>query len=298
MQKKLAIVAFMTALFSGASYAQQFDAKYYTLDASSMKIEKLDDRGGTIGGALPQGPSGPVINPPIPSPAQLPKPPDGPVINPPIGSPDPGPGTPGGGVNFDGINQTIGVIDNIVNLADKIWTILDKNRPVVNITTNYANAVPYGTSHWTQLQGWSKPSTQKYAFSMKNGLGSEVVKVVYQVHWTHDGNFQGKGKFLTGVTIEPLTVTAPWGYKVDLVSEVPDSTVANVGTHEDPIASMQVQLKWKVSTTFSSVDQKVIYYVQGDGLIQEIGTPFKKGLEEKSDRQIGELNGKLQNVKF
>jgi hypothetical protein len=61
---------------------------------------------------------------------------------------------------------------------------------------------------------------------------------------------------------------------------------------------MQVQLKWKVSTTFQSTDQKVIYYVQGDGLMQEIGTPFKKGLEEKSDRQLGELNQKFENVKF
>jgi len=297
MQNKLAITAFITALFTGAAYAQQFDAKSDTLDASSIKIERLDDRGGTIGGVLPPAPSGPVINPPIPSPAQLPKPPDGPVINPPIGSTDPGPAAPnGGGISIDGINQTIGVIDNIVNLADKIWTIIDKNRPVVNITTNYANAVPYGTSHWTQLQGWSKPSTQKYAFSMKAGAGT--VSVVYQVHWTHDGNLQGKGKFLTGVTVEPISVTAPWGVKVDLISEVPDSTVANVGTHEDPIASMQVQLKWKVSTTFHSIDQKVIYYVQGDGLIQEIGTPFQKGLQEKSDRQIEQLNGKLQNVKF
>ncbi len=294
MQKKLAITVFISALFTSGAYAQQYDAKYYTLDESSIKIEQVDERGGSIGHT---GNGGPVINPPIPASNQLPKPPEGPVINPPVGGTDPG--TPGeGGANFDGINQTIGIIDNIVNLADKIWTILDKNRPVVTITTTYANAVPYGTSHWTQLQGWSKPSTKKYAFSIKNGLGSEVVKVVYQVHWTHSGNFQGKGKFLTGVTIEPLTVTAPWGYKVDLMAEVPDSTVANVGTHEDPIASMQVQLKWKVSTTFSSVDQKVIYYVQGDGLIQEIGTPFKKGLEEKSGRQISELSDKLQNVKF
>ncbi len=290
MQKKLAITVFISALFTGGAYAQQFDAKYYTLDESSVKIEQLNDRGGSIGhtgdgGALPSNPGAP----------QFPKPPDGPVINPPMGNP--GAGAPGGD-GFSSVNQTIGVLDNIVNLAEKIFNILDKNRPVVTIATDYANAVPYGTSHWTQLQGWSKPATKKYAFSIKNALGYEVVNVVYQVHWTHNGNFQGKGKFLTGVTIEPLTVTASWGYKVDLRAEVPDSTVANVGTQEDPIASMQVQLKWKVSTTFSSVDQQVIYYVQGDGLIEEIGTPFTKGLEEQSARQISEVTGKLESVKF
>ena len=154
MHKKLAITAFISALFTGGAYAQQFDAKYYTPDESSIKIERLDDRGGTIDYNGAGGyPSGPVINPPMPGPVQLPKPPDGPGgVVPPVGLSD--------------VNDTINVIDSIVNLADKIWSIIEKNQPVVDITTNYANAVPYGTSHWTQLQGWSKPATQKYSFSM------------------------------------------------------------------------------------------------------------------------------------
>ena len=146
---------------------------------------------------------------------------------------------------------------------------------MVNITTNYANAVPFGTSHWTQLQGWARPATKKYAFSLKNGFGSEVVKVNYQVHYTYKGNFQGKGQFLTGVTIEPLSVTTAWGYKVTLVSEVPDSTIANVGTHEDPIAAMQLQLRWTVHTAIKDITAKNIYYVRGDGALEEIGTPFE-----------------------
>ena len=178
-------------------------------------------------------------------------------------------------------------------------TIIDKNKAVVNINVTYAAAVPFGTTHWTQLQGWSKPATKKYSFSAKNILGNESLKVIYQVHWTYGGNFQGKGKFLTGVTIEPLDVSVPWSYTVDLKAEVPDSTIANVGTSEDPVASMQVQLKWSIKPTFGhAVSQKVIYYVQGDGLIQEIGAPFTKGTEEKSGRKAGELQQKFENVKF
>ncbi len=302
MQKKIIITVFMSALFAGGAHAQQFDANSFTLDESSAKIEQLDDRGGSIAhdgnsNPLPQNPVGPVINPPIPGATQLPTPPTGPVINPPLGSVIPG-APNAGGISSEGINEAVTAIDNIVNLAEKIWGIIERNQPVVNIATNYANAVPYGTNHWTQLQGWSKPSTRKYAFSMKNLYGIEVVKVVYQVHWTHSGNFQGKGKFLTGVTVEPLNVVTSWGYKVNLISEVPDSTVANVGTQEDPVASMQVQLKWTVHTDVKDITSKAIYYVQGDGYIQEMGTPFKKGLEEKSDRQAEELNRKLENVKF
>ncbi|MDD2804493.1 MAG: hypothetical protein PHV33_02985 [Elusimicrobiales bacterium] len=287
MKKLLAITAAMTAMLAGrVSATETLDAKYFAIDENSIVIEEIDSRGGTIPGTqvVPGGPT-------IPGPGELPKPPSGPQINPPI---NPGGGAtkpPEGGTTppvdpLTNINNTVDTLDKIVNLMEKIFAIIEKNQPVVNITTNYANAVPFGTSHWTQLQGWTRPATKKYAFSMKNAYGSEVVKVTYQVHYTYKGNFQGKGQFLTGVTVEPLNVVTAWGYKVTLVSEVPDSTIANVGTHEDPIASMQLQLRWTVHTMVKDITSKAIYYVQGDGVLQEIGTPFKNAQELKTQKKV------------
>ncbi|MEI7529352.1 MAG: hypothetical protein WCK76_10450 [Elusimicrobiota bacterium] len=192
----------------------------------------------------------------------------------------------GGATGFNGtvkqLGGAIGVIGNIVNLGEKIWNVIEKNQPVVNATTKYANAVPYGISSWTQLQGWSRPAAKKYSFSQKNGFGCEVVKVVYQVQYTHSGNLDGKGKFLTGVSIEPLSIAVAWAYKVSLASEVPDPTIANVGTSTDPVASMQVQLRWTTHTVMKEMTCKAIYYVQGDGLLQELGTPFENAKEIKA----------------
>jgi len=274
------------ALFATrVSAAENLDLKYFTVDTKATMIEEITDKGGTI-------PLSTVI-PTIPFPGDLPKPPSGPQISPPIGP------SMTSGADIDGALATI---DTIVNLVDKIMTIIAKNQPVVNLNVNYANAVPYGTSHWTQLQGWSKPSTKKYAFTMKNLYGGEVVKVMYQVHWTHSGNFQGVGKFLTGVTIEPLSVTASWGYNVDLTAEVPDSTIANVGTTANPIASMQVQLKWKVHTIVKDIQQKAIYYVQGDGQMQQIATPFSEGVnieaQKMEQQKLDAVTETLTNVKF
>lgn len=265
MKKIITIIGIIT-LLTGVMKAKD-DTKYFTIDESSIKIEVLKDNV-----AITKG--GRILLNPVPSPQELPKPPE---VNPPT-EPQINPPLNGSG-NFtdtlNNINSTIDTIDKIVNLAQKIWEIIEKNQPVVNISVNYANAVPYGVQHWTQLQGWSKPATKKYSFSAKNLYGAEVVKVTYQVHYTYGGNLNGKGKFLTGVTVEPINVETAWGYKVSLTAEVPDSTIANVGTREDPIASMQVQLKWKIHTLLKDMEQKAIYYVQGDGLIQEIGSPFK-----------------------
>jgi hypothetical protein len=278
MKKLIALTAAITAIFAGRVCANDnLDPKYFEVDESSIMIEEITERGGTI-----------------PPPQDLPKPPSGPQINPPKPGGPVHPGVngtavdPNAGFNnaLNQVNGTVDAIDKIVNLVEKIFSIIEKNQPVVNITTNYANAVPFGTSHWTQLQGWSRPATKKYAFSMKNAYGSEVVSVTYQVHYTYKGNFQGKGQFLTGVTIEPIKVVTAWGYKVTLVSEVPDSTIANVGTHEDPIASMQVQLKWTAHTMIKDITAKSIYYVQGDGFLQEIGTPFKNAQEARTQSKV------------
>lgn len=300
MKKLLALTAAIAALFAGRVYAgDNLDPRYFEIDESSIMIEEITDRGGTI----PLKPG----NGQIPGPGQLPKPPSGPQINPPVnGKPPTGPGVSGTATDaqnqfnntMNNINTTVDTLENIVNLVEKVFAIIEKNQPVVNITTNYANAVPFGTSHWTQLQGWSRPATKKYAFSMKNAYGSEVVKVAYQVHYTYNGNFQGKGKFLTGVTVEPISVTTAWGYKVTLVSEVPDSTIANVGTHDDPIASMQVQLKWTVHTMVKDLTAKNIYYVQGDGVLQEIGAPFKNALDARNQKKLDAVNVNVATSTF
>ncbi len=270
------IVAVTIISFAGKISANDtYNAKYFTIDKGSVKTELLETKGGSLTHGQPQ------VKPVKPG---LPKPPSGPVINPP-------------GTKPPTVNETIGTIDKIVNLMDKVFNIIKKNKPVVNTHIGYANAVPYGTSHWTQLQNWSKPSTKKYAFTMKNKFGAEVVRVVYQVHWTHSGDFAGKGKFLTGVTVEPVSITAAWGYTVDLTAVVPDSTVANVGTSEDPIASMQVQLEWKVSTIVKVINEKAIYYIQGDGLMREIASPFSKEANEaKAEKQMETTNKLIEST--
>jgi len=276
MKKLLALTVAATALFATrVSAADNLDKKYFTVDENATVIEDITDQKG--GGIVNS--TAPLTTP------NLTNPPTSPQITPPTNP-------------LDDINGAIGVIDNIVNLMDKIFTLIAKNQPVVNINVNYANAVPFGTSHWTQLQGWSRPATKKYSFLIKNLYGMEVVKVIYQVHWKHSGNFQGKGKFLTGVTVEPLSVTTAWGYNVDLTAEVPDSTVANIGTSADPIASMQVQLKWKVHTIVKDIQEKAIYYVQGDGLMEPIGTPFTRALEQENQKKLDAATAQFSNTRF
>jgi hypothetical protein len=221
------------------SQAAQGDPKTYTLDETSVRIQNL----------------GPVLQAPqiggVPAPAPMP---------------------------IVGVDPLV-VIDQIINLGQTIWDIIKANAPVVNIQTQYATALPKGITSWGQLAGWKPPEGTVYGFSANNLFGMKVVNVRYQVLRTCGGNYNGKGKYLTAVTIQPVTVDVLWGYHCDLSVEIPASSVVNVGTAKDPVAAMQPLLKWTISTVLKSSSGQSTYYVQGDGLFKELSGPFMQNYQ-------------------
>ncbi|HBB66878.1 MAG: hypothetical protein A2X28_10230 [Elusimicrobia bacterium GWA2_56_46] len=172
------------------------------------------------------------------------------------------------------VGGSLVVIDQIINIASKVWNIIQQNAPVVNINTQYAAAVPQGITSWNQLSEWKKPKSYIYGFRAKNLYGMSVVDVKYKVIFTPGGKYQGKGRYLTGVTVVPTKVNVSWGYRFSLAAQVPDSTVINEGSGEDPLASLQLKTAWRISTAIKSFDGASVYYIRGDGGFEEIANPF------------------------
>lgn len=168
------------------------------------------------------------------------------------------------------------VLDSIINIGQKIWKIIDDNKPVVNIKTTYATALPEGVKGWSSMSGWQRPKGTIYQLTAKNAYGGQVINLRYQVLRTSGGSYKGTGKYLTAVTVEPLLVEVAWGYHFTMEASVPDSSVVNVGTSENPVAAMMAQLGWRIQTPIKDSQGKGIYYLQGDGAYQEIGGPFKR----------------------
>ena len=166
------------------------------------------------------------------------------------------------------------IIDQIINIANKIWQIIKLNEPVSTIDVKYASAVPAGITAWNQLSEWKKPKTYVYGFYAENVYGVTMVDVKYKVIYTYGGKYKGKGYYLTGVTITPTTVDVGWGYRFSLGASVPDSTITNIGTSENPVAALQLKLTWKISTVMKDSTGTSVYYIQGDGYFEEIASPF------------------------
>lgn len=166
------------------------------------------------------------------------------------------------------------ILDSIINNGRKMWKIIEDNKPVVDIRAQYATALPEGVKGWASMGGWQPPKGVIYALTAKNVYGVTVINVRYQVLRTYGGSYKGKGKYLTAVTVEPLLVEVAWGYKYAMEASVPDTSIVNMGTTENPLAAMMVQLSWRIQTAVKDSQGKDLYLLQGDGSLREIGDPF------------------------
>lgn len=178
-------------------------------------------------------------------------------------------------------------LGEIINIGRQLWAVIEANRPVVDVRTAYATALPKGLAHWSDLTGWQPPKGDVYRMTAKNVYGMTMVDVKFQVLRTTGGSYQGKGRYLTAVAVEPLLVEVGSGYRFDLTAAVPDTSVVNVGTSDDPVAAMMPVLTWRVRTVLKDSTGKSLYYVSGDGAFREVGGPFKRGFEDKVARSLG-----------
>lgn len=185
------------------------------------------------------------------------------------------------------------VLDQIVNIANKVWNIIKENRPVVDIKTTYATAVPKGIDHWDQLSGWSRPAGTKYGFYAKNRLGQRVVSVDYVVFRTYNGKYDGKGRYLTNVTVLPTRTHAAWGYTLTMSVDAAKPT--NVGTAENPMAGMQMTLAWKMANPIKDEQGRSVFYLEGDGTFQRMAGPFANADRDRVSGSIREMGKALRS---
>jgi len=171
----------------------------------------------------------------------------------------------------DASKMSIVDIDGIVNLGVKIVTFVTGKKPVVNsITPPPANALPKGIGHWSELSGWQPPEAYTFRQTANDWLGRKTLDVQYQVIFRYGGNYRGKGKYLAGVTINPGEVFVGWGRVLNYEVRIPDEDIANEGTPDDPIASMNVKLLWKLEYAFTYEECTTVFNIRGDGKIKKL----------------------------
>ena len=156
--------------------------------------------------------------------------------------------------------------DQIVNIGEKVWDIVEKGKPVVHMQTPVANALPRGLRCWTDLEHWQAPRTSTYEVKYKNGLGMDVVTFRFRLHYTYGGGKAERGQYLANVSVLPAELSVIWGYNFDAKVEV--QPAINLGSSENPLGGLELNVRWIVKTILKESVNSFHFFVQGDGVIK------------------------------
>lgn len=201
--------------------------------------------------------AGPITTLPTPTPTPIEQPPTRPT--PPMDLPGRGgsnlpPSIPSAG-------ELIG-LDEIMNIGQKVWQFLVDNKPVVKANVITANALPRGVRCWDDLENWSRPRSEVYKATYYNGFGMEVVNLEFRLVYTHGGQVNGLGRYLTNVTMQYRKLDVMWGFNVNADVEIP--LVVNVAEKGNPVAGMQIALHWTIRG-LNHLERTASFFVYGDG---------------------------------
>ncbi len=163
------------------------------------------------------------------------------------------------------LNQADLIVDKIINIGQKIWTVVDKGRPVQNFQNSVASALPANANSWTDLVSWKQPESKVIGISYKNLYGMEVVRFVYRIILLSGGSVNGVGNYIGYAAVEPVEMETSYMYTFD--SQAVVVNIFNKGTHENPLAGMILTVRWSVETVVKKSVGSQTFFLDGAGNI-------------------------------
>lgn len=164
------------------------------------------------------------------------------------------------------LNMADLIVDKVINIGTKIWTVVEKGRPVSSYTSAKANALPQNALRWEQLSNWQAPKSKVISVVYKNLYGMEVVRFTYRIVLLYGGTVDGVGRYIGYAAVEPLEMTTAYMYTFNAKASV--EAVYNMGTSADPLAGMILNINWTIETVLKKSTVTHTYNLDGLGNIK------------------------------
>ncbi len=270
--KTTIIASLLVATMGAHANALYDDARYYDIEGfttEELPVDYVADQEVIQGECDLLPPGVPCVDPTDPT---KPMPiPDDPNLPPGSGGPLPGPypmPLPGPASK---IMAYVQVADAIVGLAERIYTLVEKGRPKVNVKVEPVSVLPLASDKTfyaaQSLSGWSMPEARKYKMTYTNGFNMNVVVFTYMVIFSHGGNLEGMGNYITSARIVPTDISVSYGFSLNASFKL--QGVQNHGSKESPIAGAIVELNYSVSSMMKHMESNDNFHITGLGEVKK-----------------------------
>ena len=169
-----------------------------------------------------------------------------------------------------GIGDIIATAERIVALGESIYTLVQKGKPTSQ--TKYApisvvprDSVTKEPIHPFDLEDGLEPVRKKFVISKKNGLGNEVGRIDFLLHFTPGKSYEGKGQYITNASLIPLKANALYGWDISATMEV--AGIDLKGKKENPLATATLALNYKLNSVLTALNETVVIDIDGKGKV-------------------------------
>jgi len=148
------------------------------------------------------------------------------------------------------------------NLGKFAWEVVKANRPKVNVSADYVNAIPKG-AEWNDLTAPAGTNYQKWKW-LGPGLILHDFEFVMQLSWTYGARYRGGGAYITNatVTVNDYDVGIG-GYDIDISCRI--GNIENFGSERAPIPAIPIDVTLKWSNWLSAGGGTNRFKVYGHG---------------------------------
>ena len=162
----------------------------------------------------------------------------------------------------------------IADLAVDLWNIVEDNKPVVNVETKTASALPnIAKNDWTALTGWKPEHGTTFSIDIQNLYGMNVVQMEYELNLRYGGSVKGKGQYIASAQVIPSKVSVLWAYTLNVNVDV--VSVVNEGTTANPLAAITLNVSYSYGNMLSTTSGLNRYLVRGNGDIEDLDSGQK-----------------------
>eukprot|EP00450_Noctiluca_scintillans_P033910 CAMPEP_0194550610 /NCGR_PEP_ID=MMETSP0253-20130528/95797_1 /TAXON_ID=2966 /ORGANISM="Noctiluca scintillans" /LENGTH=203 /DNA_ID=CAMNT_0039398049 /DNA_START=57 /DNA_END=669 /DNA_ORIENTATION=+ len=135
----------------------------------------------------------------------------------------------------------------IIEIGKALYTAIEDNQAVLDVSTDWAAAVPDGITDWQTLTNWESPlQSSSFYIEFKNKLGMKLTRFEWEFAWKYGGSYNGVGKYVTQAGIQVKDAYAYTSEHLDV--SVTNLKPVNYGTSTAPIGGLDVRqtlTKWE-----------------------------------------------------
>ena len=155
-------------------------------------------------------------------------------------------------------------MSDFLNTGKFAWEVIQANRPVVNESADYVNAIPLNAK-WEDM---SPPVGTNYRTWEWLGPGLILHDFTFkmQLSWTYGARYKGGGAYITNAAVTVLNHDVGiGGYQINVNCRVGNIEAANGSTPTAPIPNIPIDVSLSFTNWFFGGGGTNRFTVQGNG---------------------------------